>query len=84
MSKTLRFGQYVTPRLTSRIDRFVVRRRTTDAFEAHAELAYQFAMQEQLDEAKRSLHARTVARQVSPTLVRANGGRPVGFGKREH
>ena len=85
MSRTLRFGEYATLRIASRIDRMVVRRRTHNGYDAHAELAYRFAMNDSMEEARRDLHSRRVAEQVSPRLVRAGqpGVTPTNaFGKR--
>lgn len=73
MGKTLRYGSNAAPRLSSRIDRFVVRRHTTCGYDRVMELA-------QLD------YARHVAAEVTPKMasmpqVRYADTAP-GFGKR--
>lgn len=56
MARTLRFGSNAAPRLTSRIDRFVVRRHTSVGYDRLAELAL-------------ADHARQVALEVTPHLT---------------
>lgn len=73
MSRTLRYGSNAEPRLSSRIDRFIVRRNTTVGYDRVMELA-------QLD------YARHVAAEVTPKMagmpqVRYASNAP-GFGKR--
>lgn len=55
MSKTLNFGARTAQRLTSRIDRMVIRRRTPEGYDRAAEAAY-------------IAYSADVARQVSPSL----------------
>jgi hypothetical protein len=88
MSKTLNFGSRSELRLSSRIDKFVVRRRTSTGYDRAAELAHaEYSRQVAFDVSpgQRSYHpmgSRPLATWEGPTRVEVLGC-PHGAAKRK-